>query len=307
MDNPIIDFERSIYVDPQGREFHYIHVNRGNSDLGIHFSAFFGDWGDHPKYRQTFGGYFHRLKMLSSDNSMDWLFLCDTYGADNNGTYYIGKSDDQFVERAIVEILKIIKFGSRYQPERSVMIGSSMGATAALKFGLLHEVKGIIAISPHIDLDVCAKLQGRERHVSWVLNFADTQSPDHFATTRNIRNILDEKLLIGSRIPNLFVQSCRDDYGVHYEQVVPLVNVWKKSTSKVWFDERRSGGHTSEFATRPILLDAVHRLLSNETLPIAQYKFKNSYRPYGLPRGLYLNIRRTVGRLKQRVLQFLRR
>ena len=111
MDNPIIDFERSIYVDPQGREFHYIHVNQGNSDLGIHFSAFFGDWGDHPKYRQTFGGYFHRLKMLSSDQSIDWLFLCDAYGADGNGTYYIGKSDDQFVERAIVEILKIIKFG----------------------------------------------------------------------------------------------------------------------------------------------------------------------------------------------------
>ena len=82
MDNPIIDFERSIYVDPQGREFHYIHVNQGNSDLGIHFSAFFGDWGDHPKYRQTFGGYFHRLKMLSSDQSIDWLFLCDAYGAD---------------------------------------------------------------------------------------------------------------------------------------------------------------------------------------------------------------------------------
>jgi len=60
------------------------------------------------------------------------------------------------------------------------MIGSSMGATAALKFGLLLQSKGIVAGSPHIDLDICAKLQGRERHVAWVLDFGDTQSPVNY-------------------------------------------------------------------------------------------------------------------------------
>jgi hypothetical protein len=176
------------------------------------------------------------------------------------------------------------------------MIGSSMGATAALKFGLLHQVKGIIAISPHIDLDVCAKLQGRERHVAWVLNFADTQSPDHFATTRYIRDILNDKLLSRSKVPDLFIQSCQDDYGVHYEQVVPLINEWKKSTSKVWFDERRSGGHTSEFATRAVLLDSAHKLLSNQALSVLKYKWAKEFRPYSAPKGAYLRIRRRLGK-----------
>ena len=297
MDNPLIDFERSIYVDPQGREFHYIHVNRGNSDLGIHFSAFFGDWGDHPKYRQTFGGYFHRLKILSSDKNVDWLFLCDAYGADDNGTYYIGKYNDRFVELAVLEILNIIGFGSRYPANQSVMIGSSMGATAALKFGLLLQSKGIVAITPHIDLDICAKLQGRERHVEWVLDFGDTQSPDNYPITRQIRSILNEKIEHNLETPNLFIQSCRDDHGVHFEQVVPLIQEWRKSNSRVWFDDRRSGGHTSEFATRAVILDSTHNLLASSEISVLKYKWTREFRPYGLLNGAYLRTRRRVGRI----------
>jgi hypothetical protein len=296
MDSPDTKFKRSIYTDSQGREFHYIFVDHGNDQLGVHFSAFFGDWGDHPKYRQTFGGYFHRLKILSSDTSLDWLFLCDAYGADDNGTYYIGKYNDQFVELAVLEILKIIGFGSRYSADQSVMIGSSMGATAALKFGLLLQSKGIVAISPHIDLDICAKLQGRERHVAWILDFGDTQSPVNYPLTRQVRGLLHGNILNNLVVPNLFIQSCRDDQGVHFEQVVPLVQDWEKTSSKVWFDDRRSGGHTSEFATRAVLLDSAHKLLSDQALSVLKYKWAKEFRPYSTSRGAYLRIRRGLGK-----------
>ena len=74
------------------------------------------------------------------------------------------------------------------------MIGSSMDATAALRFGLQLQSKGIVAISPHIDLDICANLQGRERHIAWVLHPGNTQSHLNYAVTRQIRNIMHNNL-----------------------------------------------------------------------------------------------------------------
>jgi hypothetical protein len=298
MDESTVGDRRSIYIDTEGREFHYIHIDRGNSSLGVHFSAFFGDWGDAPKYRQTFGGYFHRLRMLGTDESMDWLFLCDAYGADENGTYYIGKHDDPFVERAISAILGIVGLGSRYQNDQTIMIGSSMGATGALTFGLMNNVKGIIAISPHIYLDISARTQGRERHVSWVLDGGDSQSSNNFPTTRRIQNILGARLGSTKSIPALFIQSCRDDHGVYSEQVIPLVETWNRGNGAVWLDSRRVGGHSSEFATRALLLNATHTLLDDGPINTFAYKWSREFRPNGLVKGAYLQGRRLAARIK---------
>ena len=41
----------------------------------------------------------------------------------------------------------------------------------------------------------------------------------------------------------------RDDHGVHAEQVLPLVELWRDRGGAVDLDERASGGHTSEYAT----------------------------------------------------------
>lgn len=295
-------FHQSVYTDSHGREFHYIHVDRGNNQLGVHFSAFFGDWGDDPKYRKTFGGYFHRLRMLGTDGSIDWLFLCDAFGADENGTYYIGKHDDPFVENAMFEILKRIGLETRYVAQNTVTIGSSMGATAALKFGLIYGVKGIIAISPHIDLDISAKTQNRERHVSWILEDSDTQNSTHFPITRQIRLLLDVQISNNALLPSLFVQSCRDDKGVHFEQAVPLVKQWRNGRGVAWFDERRFGGHTSEFATRALLLDVVHRFLGNEQLDIRAYKWSSEFRPYGFTTAFRSRIRERLARFKRYII-----
>ena len=281
-----------------GRQFYYIHIDRGNSQLGVHFSAFFGDWGDDPKYRNTFGGYFHQLRMLGTDESTDWLFLCDAYGTDGNGTYYTGKQSDPFVENAIQEILALVGLGTRYPMKNTVTIGSSMGATAALKFGLIYMVNGIIAVSPHIDLDISAEMQNRERHVSWILDDGDTQNSANFPTTRRIRLLLDGLISDKVPLPSLFVQSCRDDKGVHFEQVVPSVKQWEAGGGTVWFDDRTFGGHTSEFATRALLLDVAHRFLQNDPLMIKIYKWSPIFRPYGFMKAIRIRIRLQLGRFR---------
>ena len=288
-----------IHTDPNGRQFHYVHIDNGSNRLGIHFSAFFGDWGDDPKYRATFGGYFHRLKMLGSEPAYDWLFLCDAYGADENGTYYIGKDNDRFVDNAMESIFADVGVGTKYNPESIVTIGSSMGATAAIRYGIRHRIRGIIAISPHIDLDTSARMQGRERHVAWVLADGDTQAVHNRPTTRELRTLVANHVASGEKLPALFVQSFSDDIGVHHEQVIPFVTEWRKCGS-VFLDERRFGGHTSEFATRELLLDAMSRLLLESPPPINRYKWSRSFRPYGLMRGLFLRSKMILGRLLRR-------
>ena len=147
------------YTDPDGRRFGYVHVRHpGSRGLGIHLSAFFGAWGDARVYAD-FRGYFHRLKMLGSDPTCDWLFLCDPYGVEENGTYYLGERGDLFVERAMSVIIDRVTDAGGYTPDETVMLGSSMGATGALTLGLERGVAGIVAVSLHIDLDSCATRQ----------------------------------------------------------------------------------------------------------------------------------------------------
>ena len=210
------------YVDADGRRFEYVHIEHpGSRGLGIHFSAFFGKWGDAKPYRDTFQGYFHRLKMLGSCVDHDWLFLCDSYGAFRNGTYYTGEHGDLFVERATLAIIDSVIAKNSYDRADIVTIGSSMGGTAALKFGLLREVRGIVAVGPHIDLDVSAAMQDRAQEVAFITSDGDWNAPHNHGVTRQIRSLVSD-WPSGVRLPSLFVQTCADDVGVYREQVLPL-------------------------------------------------------------------------------------
>lgn len=290
-----------VYRDDFGREFHYIYLDNGSKNLGVHFSAFFGEWGESPKYRETFGGYFHRRNMLGSSQMCDWLFLCDAYGADGNGTYYTGKFNDLFVERAIYSILEIVGVGSHYNVSDVVTIGSSMGATAALKFGISLGVNGIIAICPHIDLDVCAMRQGRQRHVSWILESDSTEDSKYFSVTRQINNLVDDYGKREISLPRLFIQSCKDDDGVHLEQVVPLFKKWRRSGGDVIADFRRLGGHTSQYATRALILRIAESYFQSTNVPLWSLRHSAKYRSEPLAKIYVSNLITVLSRLKSRI------
>jgi hypothetical protein len=294
------DAVTSIYRDKAGREFHFIYVDNGTGRLGIHFSAFFGDWGDDPKYRASFGGYFHRRNMLGSSQEFDWLFLCDAFGADKNGTYYTGKWNDLFVEDAMFSIIESVGVGTKYFHRDVFTIGSSMGATAALKFGLSLNATGIIAISPHIDLDICAKTQGRQRHVAWILDSEDTDNAKFHGITRQIRTWLEHPTDLDLPLPQLFIQSCKDDLGVHQEQVVPLARFWHDRNCVISEDFRRFGGHTSIYATRSLLLEVARCFFSAEEIPLRSLRIRSEYLPGSIFRLYQTNFLLVLSRLKQR-------
>jgi hypothetical protein len=240
-------------VEIEGRLYNYVLYPGDGDALCVHFSAFFGEWGERRPYREQFGGYFHRLRMFWPDTAHRYLFLCDTFGADANGTYYKGEGGDFFVERAMDRILADALEETATPPGRVVTMGSSMGATAAVRFALRHGYAGAVTLVPHFDLDLCARYQGRAPHVAALLGASDVEDPRHFPVTREIRDLAATV----SPLPRLVVQSMADDHGVHQEQVEPLVALWRSRGGAVRADFRPEGGHTSEFATPEWFRDQV--------------------------------------------------
>jgi hypothetical protein len=288
--------------DAEGRIFRYVPVRHpGARGLVVHFSAFFGEWGEAPQHRQVFQGHFHRLRMLGDAPEFDFLFVCDEFGADGNGTYYTGERGDMFVERAMLDLIRQEMDSSGHVPATTVTMGSSMGATGALKFGLMLGVKGIVAISPHIDLDICAERQGRWRHVAAIVADGDPVAPGNREVTRQVR-LLVERWRTPPPPPRLFVQACRDDAGVYAEQVEPLCGDWAGAGGSVTLDSRRTGGHTSDHATRPLLLDAVARILADQPIDVLRYQRDRTFR--GITR--YESARRDLRRMGGRVLRALK-
>lgn len=291
----------STYHDDKGRSFGYVHIRHpGSSGLGIHFSAFFGAWGDAKPYRDNFRGYFHRLKMLGSNPAHDWLFLCDTYGAFENGTYYTGEPGDLFVERAMEAIIRHTLDEGDYARSQAVTVGSSMGGTAAIKFALTLDLAGIVAICPHIDLDTSALHQDRIAEVAFICPDGDALGEQNWHLTRQIRDLVTarspERVL-----PALFIQSARDDVGVHAEQVLPLISEWRAHGGTAFLDERERGGHTSDYATGPLLHDAVDHLLEGKAIDITVYQADPAFAGAVTTPPLSHRLRRRASLFRKRV------
>ena len=205
----------------EDRSYPYVLLPGAGQTLCIHYSAFFGEWGDRRQTRAQFAGWFHRLRMFWPLASHHFLFLCDMYGADRNGTYYKGEAGDFFVERAMEQIQSRVAADLGIDPARTVTLGSSMGATAALRFALRLGYSGAVAVSPHIDLDISALRQGRLRHVAAIVGRDDVDAEDLQPVTREVARLAATV----RPLPRLVIQSMLDDAGVHDEQVVPLVEL----------------------------------------------------------------------------------
>jgi hypothetical protein len=232
-------------IEIEGRLYNYVFYPGRTDALCVHFSAFFEASGERRSHRAQFHGYFHRMRMFWPFAEYNFLFLVDTFGAEKNGSYYKGERGDFFVERATDEIIRRVQAEHGLAVDRTVSLGSSMGATGALRFGLRRGFKGIVAVCPHIDLDLSALYQNRLPHVAAILGTENVGAAEHIPVTRELR-VLAESV---PRLPRLAIQSIRDDAGVHDEQVLPFVGLWRDRGGPVITDYHDEGGHTSDYAT----------------------------------------------------------
>ena len=216
--------------------------------------------------------------MLGDAPDYDFLFVCDEFGADGNGTYYTGEGGDLFVERAMLDLIREQMEESGHGAGRTVTMGSSMGATGALKFGLMLGVKGIVAISPHIDLDICAERQGRMRHVAAIVADGDPMAPaqlgDHPPGPPSGR-AMAAAATAAPAVRAVVPRRCRRVSSSRWSR---FASTGQRRAGSVTLDARRTGGHTSDHATRPLLLDAVGRILADQPIDVVRYQRDRVFR-----------------------------
>ena len=194
--------------------------------------------------------------MLGSSPTYNWIFFCDPFGVRENGTYYLGKSGDRFVEQLIDELWKAV------MPHVDgslpiVTMGSSMGGHAAIYFGTKWKAKAAIAVSPHLDLRRAAEHGGRHAEVSWAVPTGKPEAPEAEIDTQRLFNDASEPRSDLAVI----IQFALDDPGCTQEDVARLQKVYHR---ELICDVRKSGGHTSDFAPRTWWLNVAGAIVKNQ-------------------------------------------
>ena len=240
------------------------HVVRSNSrDIVVFwFSAF--TRGPHLGRLLKVTPGFHGYRFSSLHDQFDWVLLRDQFGYTQDGTYYGGRAGDLFVESAVNELVGgIIAERRRSDPHvKFVMIGSSMGAFAAIKFAVLNRVPAL-GWSPHLDIEIAMNSCGRG---PWVRYCIEGGSPDEVEEYLHRM----ERVLVNhsGRLPDLILQAAMDDPFVYPEQIVPFVDRYTSGGGHVQLDLRESGGHSSTHAPDEYLIAAINSLASGTRLDL---------------------------------------
>jgi hypothetical protein len=91
--------------------------------------------------------------------------------------------------------------------------------------------------------------------------------------------------------------------GVHDQQVVPLYEQWGAKGGTAYLDTRPTGGHTSDYATRPLMLDALGHLLAGEPIDVTRYQRDEVFAGQVTVAPLSHRLRRRASLLRNRLLR----
>jgi hypothetical protein len=83
--------------------------------------------------------------------------------------------------------------------------------------------------------------------------------------------------------------------------VVPLVDQWRQRGGVVELDQRAIGGHTSDWATKALLLDVIGRMYRGEPATIDRYQREAPYLGQLVRPPLSHRVRQPLGRLRRRL------
>lgn len=204
---------------------------------------------------------FHGFKAAKSFQDFSFTLLRDDSGLTGDGTYYYGKANNPYIEVAISELITSIKAEVHKTNSKSqfIGVGSSMGAYAATKFGILDSFNSVLALVPHFDLEAAAKYCGRRRWLDWAIENASKDDAEKYMS--RLQTLVVENK---SNLPTLFLQSAMDDPGVHKEQVIPFIELYENSGGVAFADFRKSGGHSMVNASNDFIHSALELLVNNE-------------------------------------------
>lgn len=204
---------------------------------------------------------FHGFKVASTTPDFSFTLIRDDSGLTGDGTYYFGKADNPYIEVAVAELIDHITSDIRaHSPETQFIgAGSSMGAYAATKFGILNNFDSVLTMVPHFDVEAAVKYCGRKKWVDWACEGATQEQQKQYIQRLQILTSAS-----GAHLPTLFTQSALDDVGVHQQQVVPFVALFRKHGGKLFADYRASGGHSMVNASNDFIRAALALLVAKQ-------------------------------------------
>lgn len=204
---------------------------------------------------------FHGFKAASTFEEYSFTLIRDDSGLTGDGTYYFGKANNPYIEVAVSELISKIQNEILISsPNTSFIgVGSSMGAYAATKFGVIKNFHSVLAMVPHFDISAAVKYCGRKKWIDWAIDEASLNEIDAYLT--RLQNTVSTHT---EQLPRLFVQSAIDDIGVHFEQVLPFVSLYEANGGKVECDFRQSGGHSMVNASNQFINLTLNLLASND-------------------------------------------
>lgn len=204
---------------------------------------------------------FHGFKAASTFDEFSFTLIRDDSGLTGDGTYYFGKANNPYIEVAIAELISYIQQQIQESSPNIpfIGVGSSMGAYAATKFGVMKNFNAVLAMVPHFDISAAVKYCGRKNWIDWACEGAPQEEIDRY-----LSRLQDVVISHTGPLPRLFVQSALDDVGVHSEQVLPFVSLYESKGGKVDRDFRTSGGHSMVNASNQFINATLKLLASNK-------------------------------------------
>lgn len=204
---------------------------------------------------------FHGFKVASTFDEYSFTLIRDDSGLTGDGTYYYGKADNPYIEVAVSELIGELKAEISLSSPETLFVGagSSMGAYAATKFGVLNTFDSVLTMVPHFDIEAAVKYCGRKKWVDWACEGATAQQKDNF-----IHRLQDVVSAPGAHLPTLFTQSALDDVGVNKEQVVPFIELYSQHGGTVYADFRSAGGHSMVNASNDFIRAALNLLVTDQ-------------------------------------------
>ena len=205
---------------------------------------------------------FHGFKAASSFEDYSFTLIRDDSGLTGDGTYYFGKANNPYIEEAISELITFLQTEIQEQTPSTkfIGVGSSMGAYAATKFGILTNFQAVLAMVPHFDIASAVKYCGRKNWVDWACDGALPEEIDSYLS--RLQNVVTNH---SEPLPLLFIQSALDDIGVHNEQVIPFVTLYEANGGNVNKDFRSAGGHSMVNASNQFIYAALDILVKDKT------------------------------------------
>lgn len=204
---------------------------------------------------------FHGFKAASTFEKFSFTLIRDDSGLTGDGTYYFGKANNPYVEEAIAELISFIQKQIQESSPKTpfIGVGSSMGAYAATKFGVMKNFNSVLAMVPHFDISAAVKYCGRKNWIDWACDGATQEEIDLYLS--RLQDVLASHT---GPLPRLFVQSALDDVGVHSEQVLPFVLLYESKGGKVDCDFRTSGGHSMVNASNQFIKATLDLITNNK-------------------------------------------